>query len=831
MGRSLGIRSTTSSEPYAAINTADDEQDYNDNEQPFSPTGSGLSFENDDEEVVDFENNNGWDNDDDDDYVDDDSSNNIATQSFNLQHQLDTAETQSNERCMRVKFVLFFSLLAAMVIFGKEYYNIYGSDGSSESTTNTVIVSDEFTVEEYNGMRGKSTPHNPSDKKDDISSSSFNYVGDGGSKVCQDDPDFIYQHNGKSCANYVGKLDKKKLLEKRCSKQSGIMTEGSSGGSISLLIKDFCKSSCGLCDDNNGGDNKWWNHGGFSKEEEKEIIKDQIEEDVEDGVLGEEIEGVKEEIDELTTTATNEGNNDVDVEELIDEEEYIEFEEEELEEDKEFLKEDMADITDKIEEAKVDDDGLLAEEKEEYIEELEEEYAEDTEMEKEVESLQGEIGVVEELEEELEQQLDLPDDYNSEGGEEEQDNEKVVGGSDTDYFVPLTPKERDQMKEKLKETLLQTKNALRMSASVKNRMALTDHQRTFTLSTTTPKQFMHNHHMKTGGTSVDGLIRCALNRQKELNGGTQINYNSMSECGSRVRSCMNTLAGKLDATLTNNVFYHNDEEGTPFDPADEALDIPIDDFNVCKTSESSVMSYCASLHAVRTFGWKAVDKITVIRNPIDRAWSMYRFTLQRCYKCNELKDVLKQIQGGTFGSEEDEPNFAYEPNNSCAVQLIGHQATNLLSSVDLYNVANDVRFPREEEIIKEAIKNLREEFTWIGLTDRIQESVDGFRTIFPFLADNLSETAKEMQEEFEARGETLEDTTFALPDGYSDTRSCPFEHRNAGRDPTCGTTELDDETKEWIMKLNKRDMAVYKAAVERFEMQMEVLQEYKDGVF
>ncbi|KAL7449629.1 hypothetical protein ACHAWC_001674, partial [Mediolabrus comicus] len=571
-------------------------------------------------------------------------------------------------------------------------------------------------------------------------------------------------------------------------------------------------------------------NGGFSKEEKKEIIKDQIEEDVEDGVLGEEIEGVKEEIEELTTTATNEGNNDVDVEELIDEEEYIEFEEEELEEDKEFLKEDMMDISEKIEEAQVDDDGLLSEEKEEYIEELEEEYAEDTAMEKEVESLEGELGVVEELEEELEQQLDLPDDYNSEGGEEEQDNEEVVGGSDTDYFVPLTSKERDQMKEKLRETLLQTKNALRMSASVKNRMALTDHQRTFKLSTTVPKQFMHNHHMKTGGTSVDGLIRCALNRQKELNGGTQVIYNSMSECGSRVRSCMNTLAGKLDATLTNNVFYHNDEEGTPFDPADEALD-SIDDLNVCETSESSVMSYCASLHAVRTFGWKGVDKITVIRNPIDRAWSMYRFTLQRCYKCNELKDVLEQIYSGTFGSEGDAPNFAYEPNNSCAVQLIGHQATNLLSSVDLYNVANDVRFPKEEEIIKEAIKNLREEFTWIGLTDRIQESVDGFRKVFPFLADNLNEEAKTLQDEFEARGETLEDTTFALPGGYSDTRSCPFEHKNAGRDPTCGTTELDDETKEWIMKLNKRDMAVYKAAVERFEIQMEVLQEYKDGVF
>ena len=135
----------------------------------------------------------------------------------------------------------------------------------------------------------------------------------------------------------------------------------------------------------------------------------------------------------------------------------------------------------------------------------------------------------------------------------------------------------------------------------------------------------------------------------------------------------------------------------------------------------------------------------------------------------------------------------------------------------------------EADIVQEAIKNLREDFTWIGLTDRIQESVEGFRQIFPFLAENLNNATKVMEEEFQSRGEDLEDNTFALPEGYSDKKSCPFEHRNAGHAPTCGTTELDDETKELIMKLNSRDMAVYKAAVEIFELQMEVLQDYKDG--
>lgn len=302
---------------------------------------------------------------------------------------------------------------------------------------------------------------------------------------------------------------------------------------------------------------------------------------------------------------------------------------------------------------------------------------------------------------------------------------------------------------------------------------------------------------------------------------------------------MDDLARQLNASVVDNVFYHNDASGGPqldlhssFDPADEALLIPIDDLNVCTTSEANIMSYCASLHTVRTFGWKDVDKITMIRNPIDRAWSMYRFKLNSCYKCQELKDVLRKIENGTFttasttasATEEVGPNFVYGTDNSCAVQMIGHQATNLLSSIDLYNVANDVRFPREREIAHEAVRNLRKEFTWIGITDRIQDSIDGMRAVFPFLAANLTETAAALQDMFQKDGER-----FALPEGYTDDGACEFGHENAGKDPSCGTTELDDETISLIEKLNNRDVAVYKAAVERFELQIEVLDEYRSG--
>ena len=333
---------------------------------------------------------------------------------------------------------------------------------------------------------------------------------------------------------------------------------------------------------------------------------------------------------------------------------------------------------------------------------------------------------------------------------------------------------------------------------------------------------------------MDGLISCALKRQKAIHNGTSINYNRLSECGSRVKTCMDTLANQLNASVVENVFYRNNANGEAqvdpqfsFDPSDRELDVAIDDLNVCKTSEANVMSYCASLHAVRTFGWEGVDKITVIRNPIDRAWSMYRFSLNRCYQCKEMKDILRSVAEGKFTKKKEfvgEPNFVYSPNDSCAVQMIGHQSTNLLSSVELYNIANDVRFPREQDIVDEAVRNLRDEFTWIGITDRIQESIDGMRTVFPFLAENLNDAASSIEEVMSKSGETYEAQS-SLPED-----KCPFEHRNAGRDPTCGTKELDDETIFLIKQLNMRDVAVYKAAVERFELQQEVLEEYAAGL-
>ena len=203
---------------------------------------------------------------------------------------------------------------------------------------------------------------------------------------------------------------------------------------------------------------------------------------------------------------------------------------------------------------------------------------------------------------------------NTQEEQPEESNQVVSEAQDLpDYFVPLTPEERAEMKKRLYATVLETGAALLSSANPSIGSADLS-QRTFKINPQASKQFMHMHHMKTGGTSMDNLIHCAMSRQLKLNENhTRIQYSSMSECGSGVRSCMDQLAKQLNATVINNVFYYNDADGkpimdSPFDPAIGEFESTVGDLNVCRTSDCGVMSYCASLHTVRTFGWKDVGE-------------------------------------------------------------------------------------------------------------------------------------------------------------------------------------------------------------------------------
>ena len=623
--------------------------------------------------------------------------------------------------------------------------------------------------------------------------------------ICEDDPTFVNQAL-KTCVEFVSRVGRIPLHMSRCHQNTGIIdNEGQE-----LQVRHFCRKSCGMC-----GDSEWYTR---EHQAEEEDIKEEVKEDLQKGETQEEIVQIVAE----------------EKEEEVEEEEFAEDLEEIVEEEESvsspgficnhfaisivFITFNISIHPTQGEEVFVDGEDA-EEEKEEEVEDVKvwEDYK--------IEENEEEESVSEGKSQEPHTEQEAP--FQGDGGQIE-----------ADFFVPLTSLERDTMKVILRKTLLDTKSALLMSTKGNN-MAATSADRTLVLNPQQPKQFMHLQHNMTGSESVDLLIQCALDRQKSLGKSKQpLALNTISECDN-LGTCMDALAGKLGAVVVDNQFYYPDGDGQPimntkFDPADPKLHIPDTIRNACGTADSPVMGYCASLGAVKTFGWEGVDSIAMFANPVERTHRFYQRMAEECYDCQEMAGILKQIKGGTYQSKMAAAGAwprgtAYNQADTCAVQMIGHQATNLLSNQFLYNVANDASFPKDQEIAEEAVRNLREKVTWVGLYDRMDESIKGFQYVFPWLEDNLGGAAQRLQQEFAVRGEKMGgDTNFRLPANYHDTHSCIFDHKPQDLHQ-CGTEEVDEEALYWIKQLNMRDLAVYKAAIEKFDIQHEVIAEYHAG--
>jgi len=261
------------------------------------------------------------------------------------------------------------------------------------------------------------------------------------------------------------------------------------------------------------------------------------------------------------------------------------------------------------------------------------------------------------------------------------------------------------------------------------------------------------HHMKTGGTSVDGLLDCALSRWRTLT-RKDISYYRISECSGGVARCTYSLA--------------------------------MNDTQSCPVHAAAVMSYCAALDAVDRFGWGDADKFTILRDPVDRVWSMYRYSLQGCYSCKTLPEVFQELDN----------NVTYQ--GICGTQLLNHQTENMLSASIRAREANLT----EQQLIDEAIVNMNTRFAVIGLTGHFTDSIKMITKVFPFLAENLT----------------------AVSNGkLTDTVTCHISHSNEGRPPTCGTRTLDASIRQLIVDHNKRDMQLYAAALVHFEKQRKIL--------
>lgn len=273
-----------------------------------------------------------------------------------------------------------------------------------------------------------------------------------------------------------------------------------------------------------------------------------------------------------------------------------------------------------------------------------------------------------------------------------------------------------------------------------------------------PHQFFHLHHMKTGGTSMDHIVRCGLTRASANN--HNIPYYRLSECGySSYQKCINNEEDKCRPQVES----------------------------------SAVMSYCAPLFQTNQFNWTDANAITVIRNPIDRVWSMFRFETSRCYQCMELKDYYAFIDNGTVADLYSNPDDA----KTCVAQLLNHQTRNLLTSP----MSQDFT---EEDQAQEALYNLRNRFTVVGLTEQLPLTAQMIGYAFPWLAETVEGSPTQ----------------------------CELPHANASPSNNyCGPDRShwdlppnpDEETRRIIEEHNQKDMKLYEAAVQHFELQKRAL--------
>lgn len=265
-------------------------------------------------------------------------------------------------------------------------------------------------------------------------------------------------------------------------------------------------------------------------------------------------------------------------------------------------------------------------------------------------------------------------------------------------------------------------------------------------------QFLHLHHMKTGGTSVDYYLRCAMNRIKsELRHA--VPYASIHECGeSFYQKCRSGENIKCQEGVAN----------------------------------ASIMSYCAPLKDLPAFDWNeppTMGAITVLRHPVDRVWSMFRFQTKDCYKCMTLLDIYDKIDSGDLTDLEP----------ICYKQLQNHEVANLLSS----------EWPEdapEEAMVQEAVDNMKSFFTMIGLTEQLNATITMASQVWPFMKPQV---------EWSKRG-------------------CRLSHANSSpKNNMCGENNThwdlpshpDEETRAAIEKHNQQDLKLYAAAVQHFELQ------------
>ena len=277
-----------------------------------------------------------------------------------------------------------------------------------------------------------------------------------------------------------------------------------------------------------------------------------------------------------------------------------------------------------------------------------------------------------------------------------------------------------------------------------------------------PHQFVHMHNMKTAGTSLDHMMKCAMERMRQ-DFHLEVPYYALHECSrGEYRRCK---AGEEPPCTS-------------------------------KMAESAILSLCGPIHDLPYFGWdpahplpRKFRSVTILRHPVDRVWSMFKFETRLCYQCKPLTELYKQLDSGNRDPRVDQLCWRHMQNK---------ETENLLTTTWMNDTATD------DEKVAEAIANMKRFHTLIGLTEQMDATRKMLGQVFPWM------------------NETLQGSNTA----------CPLPHDNSSpKNNHCGPDfthwdlpkHPDEETKAAIIAHNQLDLKVYEAAVKQFELQKKAL--------
>lgn len=280
-----------------------------------------------------------------------------------------------------------------------------------------------------------------------------------------------------------------------------------------------------------------------------------------------------------------------------------------------------------------------------------------------------------------------------------------------------------------------------------------------------PKQFFHLHHMKSGGTSLSSHIACGLNRlQKSMTSGYISRYR-LSECSS---SSYHRCVDDPDATCNSSI------------------------------DSAATMTYCAPLFITSQFHWDDADAVTIMRDPIDRVWSMFRFQTKSCFRCTDLTQIYADID-----KNETEGKYG---GGVCLEQLQNHITRNMQSKPT-------EEYASEEERLEDAIHNIQTRFTLVGLLSNLDDTLEMLSYTFPWMAASVPDSETECQF---PKANTSPRNNHCLQDSFG-----RWKHWDLPDTP-------DEETRKAIEEHNQLDIKLYEVALEHFQVQWEAYKWLQD---